>query len=124
MSRARWLAASIFSVLALVAVSPGPLGSIFAPPVLAQNIGMRTVRGTVLNANSQSVANATVFLRNEKTKAIRSYDSTADGHFSFAQVDMSIDYDLWAEKDGKKSATKTVSSWDARKDFIADLKLK
>jgi hypothetical protein len=37
---------------------------------------------------------------------------------------MSIDFDLWAEKDGKKSAIKTVSSWDARKDFISDLKLK
>ena len=87
-------------------------------------MGMRTVRGSVLNAGSEPVPNATVFLKNEKTKSIKSYDSTADGHYYFAQVDMSIDYDLWAEKDGKKSATKTVSSWDARKDFIADLKLK
>ncbi len=37
---------------------------------------------------------------------------------------MSTDFDLWAEKDGKKSATKTVSSWETRKDFISDLKLK
>ena len=37
---------------------------------------------------------------------------------------MAEDFDLWAEKDGKKSAVKTVSSWDARKDFISDLKLK
>ena len=44
--------------------------------------------------------------------------------FHFAQIDMSVDYDLWAEKDGRKSATKTVSSWDARKEFISDLRLK
>lgn len=70
------------------------------------------------------VSGATVFLENQKTKAIRSFTSIANGHFHFAQVDMSTDFDLWAEKDGKKSAVKTVSSWDARKDFISDLKLK
>jgi hypothetical protein len=46
------------------------------------------------------------------------------GHFYFAQVNMAEDYDLWAEKGGKKSATKTVSSWDSRKTFVNDLKLK
>jgi hypothetical protein len=97
---------------------------LLAPAAQAQNIGMRTVRGTVLNAASEPVSGATVFLKNTRTKTIRSYDSTSDGHFYFAQVDMSIDFDLWAEKDGKKSAVKTVSSWDARKDFISDLKLK
>ena len=85
---------------------------------------MRTVSGTVLDANSQPVSGATVFLKNEKTKTIRSFDSTADGHFHFAQVDMSTDFDLWAEKGRQKERDKTVSSWDARKDFITDLKLK
>jgi hypothetical protein len=96
----------------------------FAPAAFGQNIGERTVSGTVLSDSSQPVAGATVFLKNQKTKAIRSYSSTTDGHFHFAQIDMSVDYDLWAEKDGKKSAIKTVSSWDARKEFVNDLKLK
>ena len=30
---------------------------------------------------------------------------------------MAEDHELWAEKDGKKSAVKTISSWDARKEF-------
>lgn len=124
MSRARWLAAAVLSVISLFAVSGGTGSALFVPSASAQNLGMRTVSGTVLNAGSEPVTGATVFLKNSKTKSIRSYSSTADGHFHFAQVDMSIDFDLWAEKDGKKSATKTVSSWDARKDFISDLKLK
>jgi hypothetical protein len=37
---------------------------------------------------------------------------------------MTDDYDLWAQKDGKKRPVKTVSSWDARKDFQTELKLK
>ena len=77
-----------------------------------------------MDAESGAVAGATVFLRNTKTKAIRSYTSTKDGRFRFAQVDMSEDWDLWAEKDGKKSPTKTISSWDTRKDVETELKLK
>jgi hypothetical protein len=37
---------------------------------------------------------------------------------------MAEDYELWAEKDGKKSTVKTVSQWDARKEFETELKLK
>jgi Carboxypeptidase regulatory-like domain len=124
MSRTSWLAAVVLSIATLFAVSAGSDNVLLDPAAAAQNLGMRTVSGTVLNAASQPVSDATVFLKNTKTKTIRSYSSTANGHFHFAQVDMSIDFDLWAEKDGKKSATKTVSSWDARKDFISDLKLK
>jgi hypothetical protein len=124
MSRAGVLAATLLSLLAFGAPSAGPRNAFLSSAALAQNIGMRTVSGTVLDGNSAPVPGATVFLKDEKSKTIRSYDTTPDGHFHFAQVDMSIDFDLWAEKDGKKSAIKTVSSWDARKDFITDLKLK
>ncbi|HVN94643.1 MAG TPA: carboxypeptidase-like regulatory domain-containing protein [Terracidiphilus sp.] len=124
MSRAGVLAATMMSFLAFGALLAGSRSTFLSSTAAAQNIGMRTVSGTVLDASSAPVAGALVFLKNEKTKTIRSFDSTADGHFHFAQVDMSTDFDLWAEKDSRKSATKTVSSWDARKDFITDLKLK
>jgi Carboxypeptidase regulatory-like domain len=90
----------------------------------AQNLGQRAVNGSVVDADSTPVVGATVFLRNSKTKSIRSYTSTKEGRFRFVQVNMSEDYDLWAEKDGRKSATKTVSSWDTRKEFECELKLK
>ena len=90
----------------------------------AQNLGMRNVSGLVIGADSAPVQGATVFLKNSKTKAIRSYTSASNGRFRFAQVTMTDDYDLWAEKDGKKSPTKTVSSWDARKDYETELKIK
>jgi hypothetical protein len=90
----------------------------------AQNLGQRSVSGAVTDADAAPIQGATVFLKNSKTKAIRSYTSASNGRFRFAQVNMTDDYDLWAEKDGKKSATKTVSSWDARKEFETELKLK
>jgi len=91
---------------------------------LAQNVGQRVVSGAVLDAASAPLNGATVFLKNLKSKSIRSYTSDAKGRFQFTQVDMAEDYELWAEKDGKRTATKTVSSWDARKDFETELKMK
>jgi len=107
-------------VLAFFAVAPRGL----VVTVEAQNLGQRNVSGSVIDDRSAPVAGATVFLKNEKTKAIRSYTSAADGRFRFAQVNMSDDYDLWAEKDNRKTAVKTVSSWDARKEFETELKFK
>ena len=104
---------------ALPAFSPGGLAV-----ALAQNLGQRVVGGLVVDAASAPLEGATVFLRNSKSKSIRSYTSTKDGKFRFTQVNMSEDYDLWAEKDGKKSPTKTVSSWDSRKEAAYELKIK
>ncbi|MGC1461129.1 MAG: carboxypeptidase-like regulatory domain-containing protein [Terracidiphilus sp.] len=118
------LAAVVFAALAAGMVSLGARNSLITPCAQAQNLGQRVVSGAVLTEDSQPVVGATVFLKNEKTKAIRSYTSTNMGHYYFAQVNMAEDYDLWAEKGGKKSATKTVSSWDSRKTYVDDLKLK
>ena len=90
----------------------------------AQNLGQRSVERAGGRRESAPVQGATVFLKNSKTKAIRSYTSASNGRFRFAQVNMTDDYDLWAEKEGKKTATKTVSSWDARKEFETELKMK
>lgn len=118
---ARWLAG-----VALAALVFGvPFTSRGTVPVCqAQNLGQRVVNGTVVDADAAAVAGATVFLRDTKTKAIRSYTSTKDGRFRFAQVNKSDDYDLWAEKDGRKSGIKTVSSWDTRDNFECELKMK
>ena len=121
LSRARLGAGLVFVILAAGWV-PGARAPL--PRAEAQNLGQRVVMGSVVDTDSATVSGATVFLRNSKTKSIRSYTSAKDGRFRFAQVNMSEDYDLWAEKDGKKSAVKTVSSWDARKEFEAELKLK
>jgi hypothetical protein len=120
--RVRMVAAVVFLGLAAGLDPLVPAG--FAPPAQAQNLGQRVVMGSVVNSDSDPVAGATVFLRNSKTKSIRSYTSAKNGRFHFAQVNMAEDYDLWAEKDGKKSAVKTVSSWDARKQFETELKIK
>ena len=112
---------AVLALFAGLALGVVPASS---PVAHAQNIGQRSVAGLVVDEGSAPVQGATVFLRNTKTKSIRSYTSAGNGRFRFAQVSMTDDYDLWAEKDGKKSPPKTVSSWDARKEFETELKLK
>jgi len=125
MNRTILVSAAALAVLASGMVTGGSREALFAPSsAQAQNLGERVVSGAVLTEDSTPVIGATVFLKNEKTKSIRSYTSTEKGHYYFAQVNMAEDYDLWAEKGGKKSPVKTVSSWDSRKEYVNDLKLK
>ena len=119
-SQASLMAWALFAATALgVIPSAANLSTAYA-----QNVGQRSVSGLVVDADSAPVQGATVFLKNSKTKAIRSYTSASNGRFRFAQVNMTEDYDLWAEKEGKKTPTKTVSSWNASKDYETELKMK
>jgi hypothetical protein len=118
-------AGAVFMVLAAGVVPACLVGGLLnPPPASAQNLGQRVVIGTVIDATSTPVPGATVFLKDLKTKLIRSYSSDPTGKFRFTQVNMAEDHELWAEKDGHKSAVKTVSEWDARKEFETELKLK
>lgn len=116
------------AAFALMAAGLVPLGSrgVFIGPLAAeaQNLGYRVVSGSVVDANSAPVVGATVFLKDIKLKAIRSYTTTENGRFRFAGVNMNEEHELWAEMNGKKTAVKTISSWDARKEFEVELKLK
>lgn len=120
-----WLIIPALAVLATgIFMLPARSGLLGASLAQAQNIGQRTVTGAVLDSQSDPVEGAIVFLQNQKNKTIRSYSSDSKGHFNFAQVDMAQDFNLWAEKGGKRSAVKVVSSWDSRKDWVGELKLK
>lgn len=119
------LAGVTFAALVAGVVPAGLVGGLLnPPPVRAQNIGQRVVDGTVVDASSNIVSGATVFLKDLKSKSIRSYTTDAEGKFRFTQVNMAEDHELWAEKAGHKSPVKTVSEWDARKEFETELKLK
>jgi hypothetical protein len=119
---ARWSAAAL---LAAFAVGVVPAASLLAPQMAqAQNFTQRVILGTVYDDTGTRLAGATVFLKNNKTRNVKSFTSSTDGSFRFAQVGMVDDYEVWAEQGGKKSAVKTVSSFDSRKQVEFELKLK
>jgi hypothetical protein len=120
------LLASAVLLAMTMGLAPGAPGAHpFAPAmVYAQDATPRTVSGAVLDDSDQPVVGATVFLKNVKTKSIRSFTSVEKGHYYFAQVSKMEDFELWAEKGDKKTAVKTISSWDSRAKFVTDLKMK
>lgn len=90
----------------------------------AQNFGQRTIHGKTVDDTETPAGGVTVFLKNVKTRNVKSFTSLPDGSFRFAQVGMVDDYEVWAERGKAKSAVKTISSFDSRKDIQFDLKLK
>jgi len=124
-NRTSMVAGAAFAVLAAGMVPLGSRGGYTGPfTAEAQNLGERVVSGYVADAHADPVVGATVFLRDMKSKAIRSYTTVDKGRFRFAGVNMAEDHELWAEMNGKKTAVKTISSWDTRKIFEVELRLK
>ena len=90
----------------------------------AQNFGQRTIHGKTVDDTETPIGGVTVFLKNLKTRNVKSFTSLPDGDFRFAQVGMVDDYEVWAERGKAKSGVKTISSFDSRKEVQFDLKLK
>jgi hypothetical protein len=83
----------------------------------------RSVQGVVTSADERPVAGAVVQLKNTKSLQIRSFISQDDGAYYFHGLSPDVDYELKADFQGASSTTKTVSSFDSRKDVILNLKL-
>ena len=84
---------------------------------------LRLVQGIVHNADDTALANAVVYLQDQKSLEVRTYITEADGRYRFGQMSADVDYQLWAEFKGHKSKTKSISSFDSKKEFTFDLKV-
>jgi len=94
----------------------------FAGSSMAQGT-QKVVQGRVVGDGGKPQPGAIVYLKNDKTNDIKSFISTADGAYRFGQLSPEVDYEVWAEYEGKKSATKTVSSFDSKKISSYELKV-
>ena len=74
----------------------------------------KMLTGTVTDKSDQVVSGAVVYLKNAKTLVVKSYITQEDGKYRFPQLSLNTDYEVWAEKEGKKSDTKGVSQFDDR----------
>ncbi|MFB3827413.1 MAG: carboxypeptidase-like regulatory domain-containing protein [Bryobacteraceae bacterium] len=99
-----------------------------AMPAWTQNRGddsgsTRSVQGNVTNAGGEAVNGAIVQLKNTKTLQIRSFVTREQGNYYFHGLSADVDYELRAEYQGATSPSKTLSSFDNRKQAVINLKL-
>jgi hypothetical protein len=83
----------------------------------------RSVKGLVLSPDGKPVKQAVVYLKNTKTLVIQSFITKDDGSYYFHELSPDIDYELKGEANGLRSASRTLSSFDSRKEPVLDLKL-
>ena len=84
---------------------------------------LKSVRGLVTDKAESPIPASVVFLKNNRSNAIRSYISDDAGNYRFSGLDPNVDYEFHAEKDGAKSQTRTISSFDSKKEIILNLKI-
>ena len=84
---------------------------------------LRTVRGVVADKSDSPISGSVVFLKNVRTNSVRSSYTDDTGSYRFSGLDPNADYELHAEREGAKSPTRTVSSFDSRKDIVLNLKI-
>jgi hypothetical protein len=75
---------------------------------------LRELTGLVTGHNDVPLDKAIVYLKNSRTLVVKTFITSEDGKYRFPALAQNIDYEVYAERQGKKSETKTLSSFDSR----------
>lgn len=74
----------------------------------------RSLEGLVLGKGDAPLSGAVVYLKNTRTLSVKSQYAGDDGGYRFNALSPNNDYEIFAEYKGKRSDTKTLSSFDSR----------
>jgi len=123
------IAAPLLVTLLLVALS----ATVFSTSALAapaQLFGRdtkkdktRLLTGKVLDGGDNPLPNAVVYLTNTHTRSVKTYIVGPDGAYRFPALQPTIDYEVYAQYNNRKSGTKTVSQFDDRQQVYISLKV-
>ena len=115
---------SVIKVLAFLCTSLLVLCAISsATPDKKEKVVGRLLLGKVLDTQDNPLPDAVVYLTNTRTRAIKTYIVGKDGSFRFPALSAAIDYEVYAQFNGHKSDTKSVSQFDDRSQVYMDLKV-
>src|SRR5690242_1566390 len=117
----RVLILSAVIVMALANVSRAQQVSLAAYEMADKSDQGRNVTGQVLTKSDAPLPEAIVYLKNTKTLTIKSFITEKDGGYRFHGLSPNIDYEIYADYQGQKSATKTISSFDSRNNITLNI---
>lgn len=89
----------------------------------AENPNGRLLTGRVVDQDDRALANAVIYLTNTRTRAVKTYIAGQDGEYRFPGLSPNLDYEVYAQFNGQKSDTKTVSQFDNRSTVNINLKI-
>ena len=109
----------LFAACALLLVSTSANA---APDKKEKTVG-RLLSGKVLDRQDNPLPDAIVYLTNSRTRAVKTYIVGKDGTYRFPALSSAIDYEIYAQFNGHKSDTKSVSQFDDRPQVYLDLRI-
>ena len=83
----------------------------------------RLLTGKVLDASDSPLPNAVVYLTNTRTRNVKTYIVGPDGAYRFPGLEPTIDYEVYAQYNNRKSSTKSMSQFDDRTQVYISLKV-
>ena len=110
-------------VLCLAVVLPAVSSAPARDPLQRSREDLRTLVGHVHGPQESPLADAVVYLKNTKTLVVKTYITEQNGAYRFPALSTNVDYEVHAEFKGTRSDTKTLSSFDSRKEAIINLKI-
>lgn len=113
--------AALLAAGALLLAMSGP--SYAAADKKDKNAG-RLLHGKVLDGKDEPLVNAVVYLTNTRTRAVKTYIVSQDGTYRFPALSAAVDYEVYAQFNGRKSDTKSVSQFDDRPEVYIDLRIR
>jgi hypothetical protein len=124
--RKAWIAAGLAGLLAggllRLPASAAPTPQLFGrePKKVDKT---RLLYGKVMDSSDNPLPNAVVYLTNTRDHSVKTYIVGPEGTYRFPALQPTVDYEVYAEFNKRKSHTKTVSQFDDRSQVYIDLKV-
>jgi hypothetical protein len=83
----------------------------------------KTLTGQVVDKEGKGLPQAVVYLKNQRTLEVRTHISDGEGKYRFNGLNPETDFAVHAEHRGASSPTRTVSSFDDKKDVYLVLEI-
>jgi len=109
----------VFVCLFLVALC----ASLSALPDKKEKVVGRLLYGKVLDTDDNPIPDAVVYVTNSRTRSVKTYIVGKDGTYRFPALSTAVDYEIYAQFNGHKSDTKSVSQFDDRTQVYLVLKV-
>ena len=83
----------------------------------------RLLTGRVVDKQDAPLPSSVVYLANTRTRAVKTFIVGQDGNYRFPALSPNVDYEVYAQFEGHKSDTKTVSQFDTRPQVNINLRI-